>query len=106
MLDIIRADSQDKDIFNLDETGVFYKMLLNSTHVLRGETCTGGKRAKDRLTLLVGASAEGEKLPLLAIGRHAKPRCFKNAKVPMKYVSNKKAWMASDIQNLHEKSGL
>ena len=97
VLDIIRTNSQDKDTFDLDETGIFYKMLPNSTHVLRGETCKGGKRAKDRLTLLVGAIAEGEQLPLLAIGRHAKPRCFKNAKVPIKYVSNKKAWMTSDI---------
>ena len=31
VLDIIRANSQDKDIFNLDETGIFYKMLPNST---------------------------------------------------------------------------
>ena len=45
----------------------------------------------------MGASPEGENLPLLAIGRHAKPRCFKNAKLPLKYVSNKKAWMTSDI---------
>jgi hypothetical protein len=34
-----------------------------------------------------------EKLPLLVIGRSAKPRCFKNANVPVQYEANKKAWM-------------
>ena len=35
VLDIISANFQDKDICNLDETGIFYKMLPNSTHVVR-----------------------------------------------------------------------
>jgi hypothetical protein len=34
-----------------------------------------------------------EKLPLLVIGKSAKPRCFKNAKIPIDYKANKKAWM-------------
>ena len=38
----------------------------------------------------------GEKLPLLVIGKAAKPRCFKNVKeLPLPYQSNSKAWMTS-----------
>ena len=39
-----------------------------------------------------------EKLPLLVIGRFAKPRCFKNARsIPVQYEANSKAWMVSDL---------
>lgn len=36
-----------------------------------------------------------EKVPLLVIGKSKKPRCFKNAKIPVEYEANKKAWMTS-----------
>ena len=39
-----------------------------------------------------------EKLPLLFIGKLAKPRAFKNVKCfPVNYTSNKKAWMTKAI---------
>ena len=39
-----------------------------------------------------------DKLPLLVIGKSARPRCFKNVKsLPAIYESNRKAWMTSDI---------
>ena len=94
---LIRREYLDVDIFNADETGLFWRMLPDTTHVLKGQTCAGGKRAKNRITVLVGTSAMGEKLPLLVIGRYAKPRCFKNSSPPIKYVSNKKAWMTAEI---------
>ncbi len=53
--------------------------------------------SKERITLLVGASMEGEKLPLLAIGKYAKPRCFKGAQVPVSYTNNPKAWMNGEL---------
>ena len=40
----------------------------------------------------------GEKLPLLVIGKSAKPRAFKGAKsLPVQYESNRKAWMTQAI---------
>ena len=40
----------------------------------------------------------GEKLTLLMIGHAAKPRCFRNVRsLPVKYKSNKNAWMTSDL---------
>lgn len=85
-----------KDIFNLDETGLFWKLLPNKTMEFKGERCTAGKKSKERLTVLVGANMDGsEKLPLLVIGKSAKPRCFKNANIPVDYTANKKAWMKS-----------
>ena len=88
-----------RDVFNADETGLFYKLLPNKTLAFKKEPCHGGKHSKDRVTVLVGANADGsEKLPLLVIGKSKKPRCFKNVKsLPVQYDASKKAWMNSTI---------
>lgn len=50
---------------------------------------------------MVGSNAAGtEKLPLLVIGSSQKPRCFKNARLPVEYAANKKAWMTGNSFNL------
>ena len=87
------------DIFNADKTGIFFKCLPDKTLDFKGAICTGGKKAKDRLTVLVAANMSGkEKLPLFDIGKTAKPRCFNNVKsLPVDYAANKKAWMTSDL---------
>lgn len=92
----ILRDYDANDIYNADDTGIFYKCLPDKTHALKGEICSGGKKAKDRLTALVASNMSGtDKLPLLLIG---KPRCFKNVKsLPVKYTFNSKAWMMSSI---------
>lgn len=48
---------------------------------------------------MVMANSDGtEKYPLLAIGKFANPRCFKNIKrKPISYDFNKKAWMTATI---------
>ena len=52
------------DIFNADETGLYWSLLPDKTHAVAGETCTGGKKSKDRVTLLVCANMTGtEKRP-------------------------------------------
>lgn len=103
----IRKFSPD-DVFNADETGLFWKLLPNKTLAfkgwfilffysdlfLTGERCTSGKKSKERITVLVGSNMSGtEKLPLLVIGKSAKPRCFKNKEPPVQYKANQKAWM-------------
>ena len=76
----------------------FFKCFPYRTHLLKHEKCAGGKMSKERLTVLVSASMMGEKLPLLVIGKSAKPHCFKGVKrLPLKYKSNSKAWMTCSI---------
>ncbi|XP_021695234.1 tigger transposable element-derived protein 4-like [Aedes aegypti] len=86
-----------KDIYNADETGLFYKCLPDRTYAFKSESCHGGKYSKQRLTILCAANMDGsDKLPLLVIGKSRKPRCFKNVKsLPVKYEANSKAWMTS-----------
>ena len=87
-----------EQIFNTDETGLFYRCLPDKTHVFKNEKCAGGKLSKERLTVLVTASMTGEKLPPLVIGKSANPRCFKNVRnLPLPYEANSKAWMTSTL---------
>lgn len=90
-------DYAPRDIFNADETGLFFKLLPDKSLVFKGDSCHGGKRSKERLSVLPCANMTGtEKLPLLVIGKSQKPRCFKGVKtLPTLYRANKKAWMTS-----------
>ena len=56
---------------------------------------TGGKKTKQRITLLVGEAIE--KFPLLAIGNSKGPHAFKNKEIPVKYKANSKAWMTAEL---------
>lgn len=83
----------EHDIFNMDETGLFYKLTTDKMLNVKGEKCSGGKLSKERITLALCTNMSGtEKLTPLVIGKSAKPRCFKNVKhFPCEYKSNKKA---------------
>ena len=76
-----------------------WKATPTQTLNLRGEKCTGGKKSKDRVTVLVACNQDGtEKLLLLVIGKYAKPRCFKHINMnllPVTHESQTKAWMNS-----------
>ncbi|KAH8031414.1 hypothetical protein HPB51_017186 [Rhipicephalus microplus] len=42
------------DIFNFDESALFYCLLPNRTLAFKNETCTGGKHAKNRISVAFG----------------------------------------------------
>ena len=68
---------EPKDTFNADETGHFSKLLPDRTYTFKGDRCHDGKKSKEGITLMIAANMdETEKLPLLAIGKSAKPHCF------------------------------
>lgn len=87
------------DVFNVDECGLFFRLLPAKTLAFKNEKCVGGKKSKERLTVFLGANMDGsEKLRPLVIGKFQKPRCFKNVKsLPVDYDANKKAWMTVTI---------
>jgi hypothetical protein len=49
----------EEDIYNEDETGVFYNMTPGSTFKFKGEKCVGGKISKNRLTVLMCVNMTG-----------------------------------------------
>jgi hypothetical protein len=66
----LMAKYSPKDIFNVDECGLFYKMLLYKTYIFKGASCKGIKGNKERITVFVCANLNGtEKLPLLVNGK-------------------------------------
>jgi hypothetical protein len=87
------------DVYNADETGLFFSLLPDRTLAYKGESCRGGKHSKDRLTVLLCVNSDGsDKQVPIVIGKSPKPRCFKNVKkLPTKYHPNGKAWMTTDF---------
>lgn len=62
------------------------------------ESCVGGKLSKMSITVLVAANmSRTEKRNLFIIGKSANPRCFKVKTLPIKHISNSKAWMTSSL---------
>lgn len=89
---------EPRNIFNCDETGLFYQLLPENSLAFVGEKLKGNKQSKVRVTVLVGSNMDGsEKMPLFVIGKSKNPRALKNVKIPVRYTANKKAWMRSDI---------
>jgi len=55
---------QPKDMFNVDETGLFYNLQLSMTLTYKGDSCHRRTKSKMRVTVLLGCNADGtEKLP-------------------------------------------
>uniref|UniRef100_A0A8C9CI81 Tigger transposable element derived 6 n=1 Tax=Phocoena sinus TaxID=42100 RepID=A0A8C9CI81_PHOSS len=95
------ADYSPDDIFNADETGMFFQVLPQHTLAAKGDHCRGGKKARQWLTALFCCSASGtEKIRPLIVGRSANPRCLKNVhSLPCDYRANQQAWMTQDLKN-------
>ena len=90
------------DIYNVDETALFYELLPGRTYTITEKgNSFGSKQPKSRITVLLCCNLDGtDKVELLCIGKYNKPRCFKNLKeLPIKYTSNKNAWMTRVIFN-------
>lgn len=86
-------------IYNADESGLFYRLLPKKTFVHRAEASAPGRKlAKDRITFMPCANASGEhKLKLLVIGTAKNPRAFKNVNLPVDYKNAGKGWMTQTV---------
>jgi len=89
---------EPKDIFNLDETGMFWKLTHCKTYSLP-ESSKGYKKCKDRVTAVLIVNSDGSERHLVIIGKSETPRCFKGLKnLPVyQYYYNSTAWMKSDV---------
>jgi hypothetical protein len=70
------------EIYNADETGLFYNVLPDRTLALKGESSHGRKNYEDRLTdlLCVNSNGSDKQVPIV-IRKSPKLRCFKNIKI-------------------------
>ena len=96
-------DYDPVDIWNLDETSCFFKVLPEKSLAEKKSQARGGKKSKTRLTITFFVSAAGEKvIEQIVIWSSAEPRCFKNLIIPKRpydlhYYSSQKSWMESEI---------
>lgn len=82
------------DVYNIDETGLFYRMPPSKS--LSQGPRHGTKQFKDRITVALCTNADGsDHVKPLVIGKSMQPRCFKdfNVSTYVTYQHNKKAWM-------------
>lgn len=95
----ILTDFSPINIFNVNETNLFFKRLPDKTLMFKSIERSGGKCGKECITIMLEANVSGiEKVKLLIIGKEMKPKCFKeNKSLPDDYRSNKKASMISSL---------
>ena len=77
------------DIYNGDETALFYKSLPHRTYCFDGDKPADSAKCKDRLTLLIITNMDGsENRKLSVIGKFKTPRCLhKKYKMQVKDIS-------------------
>jgi hypothetical protein len=93
------AQYQLCDVYNLDETGLFFRMLPDRS-LTTTDKSKGAKKPKERISIMLCANADGtHKVKPLIIGKSLNPRCFKNfqPKLYCDYYANNKAWMINGI---------
>ena len=89
------TDYSPDDIYNADETGLYYRTLPDGTLCSKTKRLQG---SKDRITAMICTNMTGtDKRQLLVIGKSKQPRCFHGKSLPVTYLSNSNAWMTSAI---------
>ena len=87
-----------RDIYNVNESGLFYRALPDRTLSVKG---SGRKKAKDWITFMLCVNACGDFEKTLVIGKSARPRCWRNIDLTtlpvVMWRHNKKAWMVSSM---------
>ncbi|XP_067126959.1 tigger transposable element-derived protein 6-like [Centruroides vittatus] len=89
------------DIYNADETSLFYCATPDSFLSCKRAALFGSKKVMDHVTVLCCSNMSGsDKRKLLVVGKSTKPQCFKGLRMdslPVLYCANKNAWMTSEI---------
>ena len=74
MLSNLISRYEPHDIFNVEDSRLFFKLVPDKPYVFKGEKCHGRKLSKDTVTVLADANSDGsEKLPPVVEGKSAKP---------------------------------
>ena len=93
------CDFKPRNIYNADETGIYYCTLPDSTLTFSTDHLSGSKKVKDRITALVAVNMDGsDKRPLLIVGKSWQPRWFRGVQqLPLSYSNNNNMWMTGDL---------
>ena len=99
MLHSVLGRYNPRDVFNADETGLFWRRLPDKKLAFKHEKCHGGKKSKEGIATMVCTNMnESKKWPLLVIGKFKNPKCFiRIRQLPTEYEANKRAWMTGEL---------
>lgn len=94
---IVKERYFPEQIFNVDETSLFWKRVPERTSIHReAKSMQGFAAFEDRITVLLGGNVAGYKLKPFVVWHSENPRAFKHINkctLPVHYRSNKKSWM-------------
>jgi hypothetical protein len=97
----IAGEFQEEDVYNMDETGLYWKMM--PSRGLATQTLPGLKKDKARISLVFCVNASGtDRLPVWMIGRYKQPRALRNIDIPSmggQWRASQKAWMNTTIMS-------
>jgi hypothetical protein len=86
-----------KNVYNMDETGLFFHLLPRYNLLMPDEdisTTRGKKKSKDRVSLIVCTNTVGtHKIPCALISKPKAPACIKDRQWLVPYFSQAKVWM-------------
>ena len=98
--EVIQGFSAD-NIWNMDESGLFFKALSGTELANKTKKCKSGRKSKERRSVAFFVSSSGFKLfkPVVN-GKGKVPRCFPKLPNPskpyaMRYYHSKKAWVTT-----------
>ena len=96
-------DYRPENIFNMDESGLFFRALPARTYLVNSEKrrdVRGIKAltAKDRVTIIFCVNATGtRKVPPLIVGSSKTPHCFQDSRPPLPYINQANSWLNSAV---------
>uniref|UniRef100_UPI00358EE15A tigger transposable element-derived protein 1-like n=1 Tax=Myxine glutinosa TaxID=7769 RepID=UPI00358EE15A len=97
-----------EQVFNMDETGLFWKRMPSRTFIMKDEAkAPGFKAQKDRVTVIMCGNAAGFMIKPGLIYKSKNPRALKNRNknvLPVYWMHNTKAWMTKVLTSdwLHQ----
>jgi hypothetical protein len=98
-LQTICGEYQEEDIYNMDETGLFWKK--SPSRGLSSRPQRGVKQDKSRISIVICTNCSGtDRLPLWFIGRYQQPRPLRGINITALgavYQANQKSWMTGLI---------
>ncbi len=97
----IISDYTPSTVYNMDETGLFFRVQPRYTLTAPDEDTRdvrGRKVAKERVSLVVCANGDGSnKVPLAMIGKPVAPVCSLKTPWPLAYYSQTNAWVDGQV---------
>jgi hypothetical protein len=86
-----------ENVYNMDETGLFFRLLPRYSILMPNEDISntrGKKKAKNCVSLIVCTNASRTlKIPCVMIGKPKEPACIKDRHWLVPYFNQAKAWM-------------